>query len=425
MQWLPQQAARMPHGMATGVGGLIVLGDGEELRRRYPAKMKNVGKGTLYLTSSRVCFENSKDEFCFGVSYENVFNWGRDKKNLYLTWYEPQPGRGWKYSDRRRETSFEIGRKKFNGSELTTFEAAMSLYYSFAAHFRYGYKGVGIYAEQNEKIYCHYMDSYLLKWDEVKAGKFPVTDVSWRGSGKSVFERDYISLTLNDDEMRREFEEFSYELAVPADDFKDRVTGKPFGRRGQHDTLLFLDMVYEYGLFFGWSKDKLLDIHGIMKSCDIMTQKRSRELVATYEKQMGMIEKGVAREAQKIASGEIDPNERLTMKIPPSVTVFGIVFGADMEATQTERIEWARRGIRYNRRCLELVSEQVKRNAFNTQSDYFGYLRSLQQGLHDRFVSKDDADIDRWTPKIMAKSWAQMQYLLVEKFRQRLLTEVA
>ena len=65
---------------------------GERIRRRYPASIKKMGKGTLYITDRRVVFE-SKD---YGVCLELHFRWLYEwfpiaKRKCRLSWFEPDP----------------------------------------------------------------------------------------------------------------------------------------------------------------------------------------------------------------------------------------------------------------------------------------------------------------------------------------------
>ena len=65
---------------------------GERIRRKYPASLKKMGKGTLYITTSRVVFESKDYGLCLELHFKWLYEWfpiGRRK--CRLSWFEPDP----------------------------------------------------------------------------------------------------------------------------------------------------------------------------------------------------------------------------------------------------------------------------------------------------------------------------------------------
>ena len=65
---------------------------GERIRRRYPASIKKMGKGTLYITSRRVVFESRDHGLCLDLHFRWLYEWfpTGNRKNR-LSWFEPDP----------------------------------------------------------------------------------------------------------------------------------------------------------------------------------------------------------------------------------------------------------------------------------------------------------------------------------------------
>ena len=65
---------------------------GERIRRRYPASLKKMGKGTLYITSRRVVFESNTHGVCLDLHFKWLFEWFPiARRKCRLSWFEPDP----------------------------------------------------------------------------------------------------------------------------------------------------------------------------------------------------------------------------------------------------------------------------------------------------------------------------------------------
>ena len=71
---------------------LFMREPGEYIRRRYPAKLKTIGNGTLYITTKRVAFEHPSDGLCLDLHFKWLYEWWpTGKRTVALTWFEPDP----------------------------------------------------------------------------------------------------------------------------------------------------------------------------------------------------------------------------------------------------------------------------------------------------------------------------------------------
>lgn len=64
----------------------------ERVRRRYPATIKKMGAGTLYITTHRVVFESEKYGVCLNLHFQWLHEWyPTAKRKVQLSWHEPDP----------------------------------------------------------------------------------------------------------------------------------------------------------------------------------------------------------------------------------------------------------------------------------------------------------------------------------------------
>ena len=65
---------------------------GERIRRKYPASLKKMGKGTLYITTSRVVFESKDYGLCLELHFKWLYEWFPvARRKCRLSWFEPDP----------------------------------------------------------------------------------------------------------------------------------------------------------------------------------------------------------------------------------------------------------------------------------------------------------------------------------------------
>ena len=65
---------------------------GERIRRRYPASIAKMGKGTLYITTRRVVFESADRGVCLDLHFQWLYEWyPTARRKCRLSWLEPDP----------------------------------------------------------------------------------------------------------------------------------------------------------------------------------------------------------------------------------------------------------------------------------------------------------------------------------------------
>ena len=65
---------------------------GERIRRKYPASIKKMGKGTLYITNRRVVFESKDHGLCLDLHFKWLYEWFPvARRKCRLSWFEPDP----------------------------------------------------------------------------------------------------------------------------------------------------------------------------------------------------------------------------------------------------------------------------------------------------------------------------------------------
>ena len=147
---------------------MIVLRRGERLRRRYPARMKKDGDGTLYITSRRMCFETDRKGLCFDLDYDYVSNWSCDDRSLTVGWQdEHRNTHDLVTHEPDSHSRVRFRGRKADGSRLTMLEVHYSLFYAYTDHWRHGMRGLGYYADQAGRLWNH--------WDACHAEQKPVT----------------------------------------------------------------------------------------------------------------------------------------------------------------------------------------------------------------------------------------------------------
>ena len=391
---------------------MIILREGEELRRRYPAKIQEMGKGTLYFTNRRVCFESDKHGYCFGVKLENIYNWGRDKHHLYITWYEPQTAGNWTLSDHRYEVKIEMGRKKFNGDPLKTFDVGASLYYAHKNFFKYGFAGAGLYGDMyngKPKTYDHFRDLHMT-WDEVKSRKHGLANHEvMRDLDNYSFKNEYIRICLGKENVKKlEFEKWTRGVLIwteytTPDYMEDKITKKPYCEEGEYDTLLFMDVFRDYFLTISYEKDKLgNDTHYPFFLVEGDGGKSETvKLLEEYETRLKRCKERLNMSIKDIETGETSPNKIWDGKGEMVKTAYKrlkldfIHFpNFDGEYTEKQRIEHVTRTIKYNNRACQLMKERVGK--LKNKRDWVSNMHDLTNAMQAKWKSGDDSDLENW-----------------------------
>ncbi len=101
---------------------LIILEGGERIRHTYPGSLKLKGgkDGILTITTSRICFEDSRNGMSMNMPLGQLLDWDVKRKSIILYWDEPERG--------RFQGEFVIQKK--DGRKVTSEELHYSIFYA-------------------------------------------------------------------------------------------------------------------------------------------------------------------------------------------------------------------------------------------------------------------------------------------------------
>ncbi|MCY4490388.1 MAG: hypothetical protein OXC46_02870 [Thaumarchaeota archaeon] len=411
------------------------MNDGEQVRRRYPAKIKKMDQGILYFTSTRMCFESERYGLCLDLPYHNMYNWGRDEKNLYVTWYEPLQGRKWKFSDHKFEAKIELGNKKLNGEDLSTFEVAWSLYYSYVFSYDvYDEKCKGYYQDRFGTIYDHMDDSIWLSWKDVRkkkrhymkytANQEPLWDILEMikgGTQEAYLKFCGVSLPeytceTNEDEWESEF---FYDDPVSNTNFKC----KP-------GDLLLQDMYKNVLTERYWSQLSSNDIsrysiyepvesHHLMPLVDEMKKTlEHRKLSLIFEKALLLKENGdvlageeimekLCREGYNVARNWKMRGWKTIKDACPDMILHArkqMILGIDLPILATPAMSLAEFAaahaleMTYHDRAIKILTEMIQSGKINIKHDFDNYKRQMYELLQEKFDKSEDVSL--WYPEM-------------------------
>ena len=139
---------------------MIVLQNGEKLRRRLPGKLKKFGKGTFYITNQRICFEHEKHGLCFDLGLNHLCHWRiRGKRTIQFKWQEHTPHQveafdKWPVNfEPEFDCEIEFDRKNFAGIEIKAEHVAMALYLAYINYWPYGMRTMGYWADTQGRLW--------------------------------------------------------------------------------------------------------------------------------------------------------------------------------------------------------------------------------------------------------------------------------
>ena len=369
---------------------MIVLRKGEILKRRYIAKIKEmkIGKGTLYFTDRRICFESNKHGMCLDIDFEDLYNWGRDEKNLYVRWWEINKDGTSPFPDGRGTAKIELI-SKINGDKLYSIDVTMSLYCAFLLRFMDSdneAKMNGLYfntkAEGGELL-SHFYDSFFLPWSKVGRRTTPTPKyINWKDPVGDAFLYE-MTLFLTEEERKEKKYIGSF----------DPISGKPL--RFEEDTLLYFD---------------LNRLHEIRHSKRMDGRRKDNNyswikppLKQENEKVMILINK--IRDFNNKTIPDIikklnDPTKTTPAEVHTYFDPFSIGFSFHREAhmpTPVFKVH-AERSIKYNNRLCDIMEEEAKRGLIRNFTMFREYGEKLLLLAEEKF--KNNEDISDWHPEI-------------------------
>lgn len=135
---------------------MIVLGKDERLRRRYPGKLKSYGKGMMYLTSKRICFEHEKHGLCLDLKFTHLCSWSYKNRSLTIRWSElVEQTRDNTCPIPEFNCEIELDKKRSDGRSIDVVEAYYAIFYAYCNFWKYGPKSIGWRVDENGQVWNH------------------------------------------------------------------------------------------------------------------------------------------------------------------------------------------------------------------------------------------------------------------------------
>lgn len=444
---------------------LILKGD-EVLRRRYPAKIDKMGNGTLFFTDRRIAFISERHGLCFNLHFDNVRMWGRDKKNFYIRWIEPQQEKsGTDTLDMHRyEVKIRIADKKYNGWKLTTVEVAASLLYNFMYHYSHGhpegeYESQGLYPDRGEDgkihMFSRYDDTFTWAWDErnrlkrgVLAPDEPV-HMHMMTSVMTWFHKMHIMAAIPDDdngECKKQIEDSGLDVISfkPESNYYELLSGftrevfikmpgryvdgypvksplVPYDCHG----LLFHEILRYLAHCAHVDKNELYDDNtGLPFSYE--DEKSSAKWIKLWIGWLKMYGENPKRPIYRKNSEELkvkDPERYkeiittdgglslVNVKLPYSGPCGGYVDHLEKVCGK------------FTYRAYELLSKAYKEGKFKTMRQHMAYYRGMYNAMVEKHQSGKYDDLDTWEPKVVPDDLLDRIEKKLAYARQKLLRE--
>lgn len=384
---------------------MITLRENERLERRYIAKIKqeNVGKGVLYYTNQRVCFESDKHGLVLELELGDLYNWGRDKKHLYIQY--------WKNEYEKDTIKIEII-EKFHGGIVSTFEVALSLYYRYVFFKKWGPKAEGFYLNNKQEPLTHFWDSILLPWNKVgrhyKISELPKhvnydgmfyskKDSVLFGQGNStcIAWRRIIEQKILDKDNDEK-------IGVPRYGTYDYVLYEPLNI--QDDGLLRFDIKKSVALSHARSADKLDKRLPSNKKCIkwiycepqkpsieyakeqlALRKLYNRPLVVMIEKVKENIKNGIDRKEKRTKSRDKFDMDNEQLRFP-----------FKKHRSEEETLRDSRKWLRYQNRLYDIAEKEIEKGTITSEPGYFDYTKKLGHLMFEEW--KKNTEIENWYP---------------------------
>ena len=369
---------------------MIVLRKGEILKRRYIAKIKEmkIGKGTLYFTNRRICFESNKHGMCLDIDFEDLYNWGRDEKNLYVRWWEINKDGTSPFPDGRGTVKIELI-SKINGDKIYSIEVTLSLYYAYLFRFMDSDNEArmnGLYfntkAEGGELL-SHFYDSFSLPWSKVGRRTTPTPKyINWKNPVGHAFWLDGCIFGLTEEDRKKKC----------IGSF-DPITGKPI--RFEKDTLLYFDTKRANDIKSAKQGD------GRMKGGNYywITPPPKQE----NEKAMSLINdvrdlknRSIPEALKKYTDDPIrTPQIDGTTHFSPW---YGFNFHTKAHMPNAEFRAFLKNKLKYNNRLMDIMENEAKKGTIRNLDTFIEYGRKLVVPAEEKFNNNED--ISDWYPEI-------------------------
>ena len=136
---------------------MIAKRENEETVREFKGKIKGYGKGTLHVTTQRLCFESEKYGMCFDLDYDHLFSWQGTKKGLVVKWQElPETRTVLLPEDPIHKVEIQLDHNKHKKNEMDVYGVAhYTLFYAYTDAVNcQGKRGYGWHMnEKNELVH--------------------------------------------------------------------------------------------------------------------------------------------------------------------------------------------------------------------------------------------------------------------------------
>ena len=281
---------------------MIRIRKDEYIRRRYDAKIKGYGDGTLFLTNKRLCFESSKHGVCFNLELVHIWDWLAKKKKIRIRWQELYPGQSQIPFD-SEIFSVDIELIKKNGYRADPKEVHFALFYAYTDEMKYGYDGLGWHVNEERELHHRY-DLTPHKYGTV--GLHQIMEVQqWR---VDMLEEQELLKAAGINEKQR------YELLGDFVAYGDEWV--EFFKKNTGKTPLEQDIFIRVVNRKAWQKDGIFDkVYGLRTKEQIEKRLKNRSEKGTVVMKKNTIE----HLRQDIAKYEKENNtEKLTEVFPPS-----------------------------------------------------------------------------------------------------------
>ncbi len=452
---------------------MLILQGGETVRRRYPAKIRKMGKGIFYVTSRRLCFESERHGLSFDLGYGMVYRWGRDKNGVHVEWHEYPEGFERTYEGDglfeffdhpAHAVKVELARKKLDGGPAYPFEAAAAIYYAYMGFHRDGCNGYpkwggwtfwGKYFDRNGNKKDHFQDAWRIPWKYVREDKgrdaqgFPK---DWREVKRRVFEEAYLEMCAD---PGKPLGEIVNKRGKPDPSYPDRSyynetsypdgthylidpqTGRPYPALG--GSLLEQD-VYCYIRWEGlhsatesvrrkaggpWLEERMARVEKDLKVCEnpIRTKHEIRHLEEIGNRKALTSRHGRVPRKLTFVPGNGDGSELLTRIYEDMLVRCDTWPHPEFNMgphTMYEFVDNCKRVYPYYLRLVELLREGARDGTFKVPDHFGTYGNEVARLLRKKMDAGED--VSGWTPDVRVMTYQEEHDREVAEFG-RLLAE--
>ena len=380
---------------------MIRIRKDEYIRRRYDAKIKGYGDGTLFLTSKRLCFESSKHGVCFNLELAHIWDWLAKKKKIRIRWQELYPGQSQIPFD-SEIFSVDIELIKKNGYRADPEEVHFALFYAFTDEMKYGYDGLGWHVNEERELHHRYdLTPHKYKTSNMQE---VMEAQQWR---VDILEEQELEKAAGI-ENEKQRDELLANLVTWGDEYVE------FFKKNTGKTPLERDIFIRVISRIAWGKDGIYDkVYGLRTKEQIEKRLKNRS-----EKGMIVMTKNAIEHLrQDIAKYEKENNtEKLTEVFPPRYAKPGEepvkymnVFGAtESQSHARENIEGllgkaeTRYGILKKMTCELPIYERLEEILTPMRFEFHSQYEEVRFAVMFKLLKKLEKgeDISNYVPKV-------------------------